>query len=53
VASHHSSIWLRFELQWGRRVNTAEWSIAKAVDAQSYELQWGRRVNTAECHRPL
>ena len=37
------------QLQWGRRVNTAECSVG--VDARWVEhlLQWGRRVNTAEC----
>ena len=37
-------------LQWGRRVNTAEWSTALHVlGGDWYSLQWGRRVNTAEC----
>ena len=39
-------------LQWGRRVNTAEWAcpIASANVGRA-GLQWGRRVNTAECER--
>ena len=39
-------------LQWGRRVNTAEWVTpsSSAASATAW-LQWGRRVNTAECFR--
>ena len=37
------------QLQWGRRVNTAECA-ATAVEVINWaKLQWGRRVNTAEC----
>ena len=37
-------------LQWGRRVNTAEWAcVLKWLEAWDVALQWGRRVNTAEC----
>ncbi len=38
------------KLQWGRRVNTAEWGqgAARAI-GYADPLQWGRRVNTAEC----
>jgi hypothetical protein len=36
-------------LQWGRRVNTAEWpATEKQKEALGKMLQWGRRVNTAE-----
>ncbi len=38
-----------FLLQWGRRVNTAEWSLAPGWFSAVPRLQWGRRVNTAEC----
>jgi hypothetical protein len=36
-------------LQWGRRVNTAEWRARAYMLRASLWLQWGRRVNTAEC----
>ena len=37
------------KLQWGRRVNTAEWMWADILILPVSLLQWGRRVNTAEC----
>src|SRR4051812_39348460 len=46
-------IWVgwRFQLQWGRRVNTAECASPRLFLASAcvVVLQWGRRVNTAEC----
>ena len=36
------------QLQWGRRVNTAEWMVPAVFTAVHGRLQWGRRVNTAE-----
>ena len=36
-------------LQWGRRVNTAEWPTLLLLTVSRSTLQWGRRVNTAEC----
>ena len=37
------------ELQWSRRVNTAEWRAQGRTWATVVPLQWSRRVNTAEC----
>ena len=40
------------ELQWGRRVNTAEGGVIHLQALQRVtQLQWGRRVNTAEGSR--
>ena len=36
------------ELQWSRRVNTAECRHLDADEPESLQLQWSRRVNTAE-----
>ena len=39
---------LRQELQWSRRVNTAECEHGTALAEGIQLLQWSRRVNTAE-----
>ena len=36
------------QLQWSRRVNTAEWDPPTLPLLAAPSLQWSRRVNTAE-----
>jgi len=38
------------ELQWGRRLSTAETSNAPVMAVATETLQWGRRLSTAETH---